>query len=193
MSCPLRYLDRAAIREGFGMLAAELAAHHLIGSVYLFGGGAMVMAFDDREATRDLDARLMGDMQGAIAAVAGRMAWPRSWLDEQSTVHLLRSEERHPTAIFDHPNLRVLRVSDRHVLAMKAAAARGALDLDDLRRLVRHLDLRSPDEAVAIHATVFPDDPLGRRRLAVIAAAFPPIEGRSSVCGQAGPSGPAEA
>lgn len=167
-----RYLDRGAIMAGFRLLAEELARRHQVGAVYLFGGGAMTTAFDDREATRDLDARLSGDMQEAVLAVAAQLGWPRSWLNEQATVYLPQPDDPHPAAIYDHPSLRVMRVSDRHLLAMKAAAARRESDLKDLQRLVARLGLTSADHVVRVHDEVFPDAALGPRQLAVIQEVF---------------------
>ncbi|MGH7706008.1 MAG: hypothetical protein ACRENY_09095 [Candidatus Dormibacteria bacterium] len=166
------YLDRAAIATGFRLLADELGRRHQVGTVYLFGGGAMMTAFDSREATRDLDARLSGDMQEAILAVATQMGWPRSWLNEQGTVYLPPTDDPHPAAVFDHPHLRVMRVSDRHLLAMKAAAARRQSDLRDLQRLIERLGLRSAGEVVRVHDEVFPDAALGPRQREVIQEAF---------------------
>lgn len=132
----------------------------------------MMAAFDDREATRDLNARLTGDMQDAVLAVAAQMGWPRSWLNEQGTVYLPQTDDPYPAAVYDHPNLRVMRVSDRHLLAMKAAAARRESDVTDLQRLVARLGLASADDVVRVHDEVFPDMALGPRQLEVIGEVF---------------------
>jgi hypothetical protein len=59
----------------------------------------------------------------------------------------------------------VIVASPRHLLAMKILAARRR-DVDDIRTLVKLLELTSPDEALAICAKVFPDKPApGRARL----------------------------
>lgn len=165
-----RYLDRATIEKALGSLATRLRRRNLTCRVYLFGGGAMVMAFDDRPATRDLDARYTSTsaVQEEIFAVADEMGMPRSWLNEQGVVYLPRVDDPAPFAVFDHPNLTVTRVSDRHLLAMKAAASRAIQDEEDLDRLMDRLEITTVDEVVEVHDDVFPDEPLRPRALDVI-------------------------
>jgi len=80
--------------------------------------------------------------------------------------------EPDPTPVFDHPNLRVVRASDRHLLAMKAIAARRFADMDDLAFLVGRLGLDTVEEVEAVCVQVFPEQPLGDRQREVIADVF---------------------
>jgi hypothetical protein len=51
--------------------------------VHVFGGAAMVLAFNAREATRDVDALFEPDSQVIAAAheVAKELRLPKSWLN----------------------------------------------------------------------------------------------------------------
>lgn len=53
----------------------------------MFGGAAMVLAFDARPATRDVDALFVpdGPMLDAAAEVASELSLPRSWLKNQAS------------------------------------------------------------------------------------------------------------
>ncbi|MGH3998451.1 MAG: hypothetical protein ACRDTJ_13420, partial [Pseudonocardiaceae bacterium] len=62
--------------------------------------------------------------------------------------------------VYDHPNLRVLTTPPEHPLAMKTRAAR---DADDLRLLLRTLDVHTLAKVIEIVARFFPDEPLSDR------------------------------
>ncbi len=110
-----------------------------------------------------------GPMQAEALSVAAELNLPSTWLDQQGVFYLPRTDEPDPTPVFDHPNLRVMRASDRHLLAMKAMAARRFADMDDLACLIDRLGLRTLEEVDAVCAEVFPEEPLGERQREVIA------------------------
>lgn len=163
------YLDRTTVLEAFRRLALLLRDVGVVGDVYLFGGGAMLMAFDDRAATEDLDARYTSSasVQSAIEQVATEMGLPRWWLNDQGTAYLPRTDDPHGAAVFDHPNLRVMRVSDRHLLAMKMAAARRT-DMGDIRLLADRLGLATLGDVEELYEAVFPDEPLSEAKRLVV-------------------------
>lgn len=164
-------LSQATLRNALSRLAERLRARGIVGDVYLFGGGAIVLAFDVRPATRDLDARFApdGPIQAEAMEVARELGLPGTWLNQQGVFFLPRRDEPDQAPVFDHPNLRVMRASDRHLLAMKALAARRFADMDDLAFLMARLGLRTVEDVEAICADVFPDEPLGDRQREVIA------------------------
>jgi hypothetical protein len=47
-------LDKTTILNAFNLLASRLRQRQIVVNVYLFGGGAMVFALEEREATQDL-------------------------------------------------------------------------------------------------------------------------------------------
>lgn len=170
-----RLLDRATILQAFGRLADRLRRRHVVVNVYLFGGGAMVLAFDERQATQDLDARFTSTSaaMAEVRAVAEELGLPSWWLNEQGTAYLPRNDDPYPVPVYDHPNLRVMRASDRHLLAMKAAASRrNTKDVDDLRVLAGRLGLTQVDDVLRVHDEVFPDDALTADKIEVIREAI---------------------
>jgi hypothetical protein len=64
--------------------------------------------------------------------------------------------------IFDHPGLRVSAASPEHLLAMKVLAARRR-DAEDIRFLVKHLQLGSAENVLALCTEIFPDEPVPDR------------------------------
>ncbi|MGH9155945.1 MAG: hypothetical protein ACRD1K_08975 [Acidimicrobiales bacterium] len=62
-----------------------------------------------------------------------------------------------------------MRASDRHLLAMKALAARRFADMEDLAFLVDRLALDTVEDVEAVCTDVFPDEPFNDRQREVIA------------------------
>lgn len=156
--------DRERLREAFDLLAMKLARRGVVGEVHVFGGAAMVLVFDERAATRDVDALFEpdGPMLEAAREVAVELGLPASWLNNQASSYVSGRTGR-GTPVYDHPNLRVLTTPPEHLLAMKVRAARAVRDANDLRMLLHSLDIHSLDQVIEIVERYFPDEPLGPR------------------------------
>ena len=159
-----RLLDRALLKQAFDLLASKLAHRHVVGEVHVFGGAAMVLVFDSRVATRDVDATFApdGPMLDASREVAEELALPPGWLNNQASSYVSSRAGRGPQ-VYDHPNLRVMSTPVEHLLAMKVRAARPTRDADDLRLLLRTLDVHSVREVVAIVDRFFQHEELSDR------------------------------
>lgn len=133
----------------------------------------MVLAYDARRATRDIDAVSLphGIVLEEAHALAAELGLPRWWRSEQASVDVAPGGDPHAPLTFDHPGLRVSTASPEHLLAMKAIAARRR-DVDDLRLLVERLGLTSPDQVLEVCRRVFPDEPLRDRALLAIEDLF---------------------
>ncbi len=159
------------MREAFRRMANRLAQRRVVGDICIYGGAAMILAFDARRATRDVDAIFLphGVVVEVAREVAKELGLPLGWLNDGVSVYVSSVADQGQPSIYDHPNLRVRSVSARHLTAMKAHAARGyASDKEDLVVLVRHLGLTTASEVEQLCAEVFPDEPLSdHSRLAV--------------------------
>lgn len=164
-----RLLDRTALRQAFDLLAAKLAKRRVVGEVHVFGGAAMVLVFDSRASTRDVDALFEpdGPMLQAAREVAEELGLPRSWLNNQASSYVSGRAGR-GTPVYDHPNLRVLTTPVEHLLAMKARAARAARDADDLRLLLSTVGVTSVGEVVEIVGRYFPGEPMSERSVQLL-------------------------
>lgn len=118
-------LDRALLRQAFDLLASRLARRRVVGEIHVFGGAAMTLVFEERVATRDVDALFGpdGPMLEAIREVAADLGLPMSWMNNQGSSYV-SSRAGQGSAVYDHPNLRVFATPPEHLLAMKARAAR---------------------------------------------------------------------
>lgn len=168
-------LDRELVVRAFRLIAVELERAGVRGEVLIAGGAVMALEYDATRVTRDVDGLVTaehGAVMRAAEQVAARLHLPRGWLNEGVSVYLSTQPDPGRHQVFDHPNLAVLAVSEQHLIALKARAAR-AQDLADLHVLARTAGLTTAEEVVAIVATFFPDDPLSPRARAAIEDLFP--------------------
>ena len=150
MSEPLR-LTADDMRRLFALLDAELAAEGAEGELYLVGGAVMCLALDARPATRDVDAYFKPTrvIREAAIRVAARAGVPDSWLND--AVKGFLSPRGEYDRFLDLPHLRVYVAQPAYLLAMKCAAMRLGEefhDLDDVRYLLRYLDIETVEDAL---------------------------------------------
>ncbi len=134
----------------------------------------MSVAFDNSRFTMNIDGRILaghGPVTDAVRGIACRHDWPETWLNEEAVSAIPRARDFKARTVYGGANLMVTAASAEHLLAMKVRAARGK-DLDDIRRLVRHLDLGSVKDVFDIHDQVFPDQPLSEESLQVVQEFF---------------------
>ena len=157
-------LDRQAIEAALAALSEKLRAEGVTGELCIFGGAAMVLAFDARPATRDVDAvfRPAETVRRAAAAVAAELALPGNWLNDGVKGFVSANQDHVDEGMpKDFPNLRILRPSAAYLLAMKCMAARvTGYDTDgdraDVEFLTRHLGLTSTAQVLDIVARYYP-------------------------------------
>lgn len=156
-------LTKADITRLFELLDAELATAGVDGEVYLVGGAVMCLALDARPATRDVDAffRPTRIVRQAAARVAAQAGVPENWLND--AVKGFLSPRGEFDAYLELSHLRVFVARPEYLLAMKCAAMRlGAefQDLDDVRYLLRYLNITAVDDALAVVTRYFDEDQL---------------------------------
>ncbi|SFO22870.1 DUF6036 family nucleotidyltransferase [Actinomadura madurae] len=175
MSDPEPLLDRAALDDVFRKLGDRLVRRGVVADIYVVGGAAMALAYDARRSTRDIDAVFEphGIVLDEARALARELGLPPWWLNEQASVYVAPGGDPSATRVFDHPGLRVSAASPEHLLAMKVLAARRR-DAEDIRFLVRHLELGSAEEVLDLCADVFPEEPVPERAQMILEDLFEP-------------------
>lgn len=151
--------SRAEILELLHELNTELARRGVIGQVQLAGGAVMCLVFRARGATRDIDAAFepASVVLEASLAIAERRRLPDSWLNDAVKGYL--SDHGTFDSFLELDHLRVFVADARYMLAMKILAFRtgeGYRDEEDVRYLVRHLDLTRYADAETILAAYYP-------------------------------------
>lgn len=156
-------LTSADIHRLLELLARELGREGVDGELFLVGGAVMCLAFDARPATGDVDAvfRPTRSVRQAANRVAARTDFPETWLNDAVKGFLGRRSDWDPW--LDLPNLRVFIAQPEYLLAMKCASMRLGEefhDLDDVRFLLRYLNITRTEEALTIVARYFGDSQL---------------------------------
>lgn len=154
-----------SLEGAFRELSAELRLRRARAHVYIIGGAAIALGFDNRRVTQDVDAVVgvgHGHLMEAVRKVAYRHRWPTTWLNEQAAMAVPRRKDHLARTLYADSNLIVTGASATHLLAMKVRAARFK-DAEDIAFLARHLGMNEARQVWDLHDQVFPGDPPGRK------------------------------
>jgi len=143
----------------------ELASDQEISlELSIYGGCAMMIAFNRRTVTRDVDAIFhpVDQVRPLIAQVASELGLPDEWLNDDVRQFLAPTGAMRDLPL-DLPGIKVTVPTASYLLAMKALAGRRALpgyegDAADLRFLIRKLGIQSVDEVQGHIDRYYPDD-----------------------------------
>jgi hypothetical protein len=164
------------IRRLFGLLDEELRRAGTEGELFLVGGAVMCLAYSARPSTQDVDAlfRPAREVREAAARVAVHAGIQPDWLNDGVRGFLSERGEFTPFLELDH--LRVMVAQPEYLLAMKCLSLRiGAEfhDEDDVRYLLRHLDIGSYEQAVAVIARFYPLERFPQKTLYALGELLP--------------------
>jgi hypothetical protein len=142
-------------------LGERLSGRGIEAEIYVVGGAAMMLAYDRARITRDIDA--VGVPQEEIDAEVRAMAVDHrdldpDWLNARVLPMLPRGVDGERLQVLGGPGLTVNVASPKWLLAMKARAARGRRDLDDIWVLCQVLGLRAVDQVWQICDAVWGED-----------------------------------
>jgi hypothetical protein len=152
MATPLM-LSAHDIRRLFELLNEELSETGTHAELYLVGGAVMCLSLGARAATRDVDALFKPStlVREAAARVALRVDLPPTWLNDAVKGWLSDRGAFAPWWSASH--VEVFVAQPDYLLAMKCVAMRigaDSRDLDDVRFLLRHLNVTRVDDALEI-------------------------------------------
>lgn len=126
----------------------------------------MLLAYDSRKATKDVDAAINPRAKGKalVAEVARILDLHEDWLNDDVTQFLGPNPKAGRRELeLGIPGLRVFVATANYLLAMKAIACREPLpgyrgDHEDLVFLIRKIGIRDVDEIQGRIDTFFPDE-----------------------------------
>ena len=151
-------MQRTEIVDLLTDLGGRLAERGLEGEMYVVGGAAIALAFDERRSTRDIDA--VFEPKTVIYELAARLAeergLPDGWLNDAVKGFLTGADPEAPL-VLEVDGLRVSTASPRILLAMKVLSHRVGEDEEDVRLLARELGLDDAVELLAVAEAVYGD------------------------------------
>jgi hypothetical protein len=147
------------IERLLGELNDELAAIDNRGDVYLVGRAVMCLVHGSRESTHDLDAffKPADVLHSAAARVAARHGLPANWI--YGAVKGFLSDRGSFSRYLELSHLTVYTAEPEYLLAMKCLSARIGEefhDIDDIRFLLRYLNLTEAADARAVLEKYYP-------------------------------------
>ncbi len=172
----MRPLKQSDIRRLLELLNEELRKLDTTAELFLVGGAVMCLAYSARPSTRDIDAlfRPSAQVREAAARVAARAHVDPHWLNDGVKEFMSAQGEFAPFLELDH--LHVMVAQPQYLLAMKCLSMRiGAEfhDEDDIRYLLRHLDIRSVEQATATITKFYPFERFPQKTLYALEELLP--------------------
>lgn len=125
---PSDKLSKELILAALARLNELLHEKGIMGELCIFGGAAMVLAFDARESTRDVDG-IFAPKQDVITSarqVAVEFGFEPDWLNDGVKGFISDKAEITADGMPVFSNLRILRPTTEYLLAMKCLASRAA-------------------------------------------------------------------
>jgi hypothetical protein len=169
-------LTQKDLRRLFTLLNEELGRSHTDAELFLVGGAVMCLAYNARASTQDVDAlfRPPAEVRAAANRVAKRAKVRPDWLNDAVKAFMSAQGDFAPFLELEH--LHVLVAQPAYLLAMKCLSYRiGAEfhDEDDIRYLLRHLELRTYEQVVKIITQYYPLERFPQKTLYALAELLP--------------------
>ena len=169
-------LTQTDLRKLFELLNEELGHAQTQGELFLVGGAVMCLAFAARPSTQDVDGvfRPPTQVREAAARVATRAKVRADWLNDAVKGFMSSRGDFAPFLELEH--LRIMIAQPEYLLAMKCLALRiGAEfhDEDDVRYLLRLLEIRTYDNAMTVITKYYPTERFPQKTLYALAELLP--------------------
>jgi len=150
----------------FDDMSALLSQRDEHAQIFVVGGAAMALAYNERRATQDIDAafeppKLVRQLALEIAAQRGLVS---DWLND-AVKGFLPGDDANPATVYESNWLVVQVASPQYLLAMKLFSARRGRDDFDCVKLFQLCGLKSADEALHILSTYYQTSLLTARHM----------------------------
>lgn len=135
-------INREEIMAAFAQLGQLATALDLKLELVLVGGALMVLRYEARLSTRDVDAVILAPPEANTVrtlaqVVAVEHNWPKDWLNDGAKGFLIGLSLG--SVVFAAPGIEVRSPALGQLLAMKLSAWRDDVDIADARRLLEEL------------------------------------------------------
>jgi len=158
-------MNKLELERGLARLGQLLRERRVAGEIAVFGGAAIVLGFDFREATQDIDAMITlghGQVVRAQQEVGAELGLPPNWLNEQGTSYLSKHSDFSLFKTYPSEGqfgLRVLMATPQYLLAMKLLSFRSyGHDIEDIVQLARRLACTTAEDLLQLVKHYYPDE-----------------------------------
>lgn len=181
---PLKFLTRQEIENALARLSELAAAEHVRLEMTVYGGAAMLLAYDARPVTKDIDAIVHPPAvaRRLVNQVANELGLHEGWLNDDVKAFVSGKEAKNELALqnLNSDGLHITRPTAKYLLAMKVMANRMpqpgyAGDLADIETLLRITRMDSTAAVEKVVDNFFPDTVLPDRTIATLKTLFAKI------------------
>lgn len=160
-------MGKKEIERALSMLGEIACRKNMLVDLAVYGGSALSVAFDIREATRDVDAVFEKEktfIREASIEVAEKMGLDEDWINDAVKPYLSALNEDETVLFKSYPSesnvgLRVFIPTPDYMLAMKCIDIRTSptdKDIDDVKNLISVCSIKSVDEALDVVNSFYP-------------------------------------
>ncbi|MDR3087337.1 MAG: nucleotidyltransferase [Azoarcus sp.] len=161
-------LTREDILRGLKCLDQRAKQDGIAVDVSIYGGAALILAFDLKRATRDVDVSVTGNLnyvRKVAAEIARTQGWPESWLNDGVKGFLSAHEQMRALDDFapegETGGIRIYTPSPEYLFAMKCMAMRpegmdGSHDFSDIEFLAGEAGIRDAESALKLIEAFYP-------------------------------------
>jgi hypothetical protein len=167
-------LNREEIESALAELTARLNARNVKAKIYLVGGAVMLLAFDARFTTGDIDGAMhpTDDVLAVAAEIGECRGLGAEWLNNSAQQFIPAFKEPNWQPILKSGNVEIVAADERSMLAMKMRAGRGSRDRLDINFLVKKCGVTNVAEALDLYEEYFPEDPMPDRTVPLLEEAI---------------------
>jgi len=156
-------LTKEEIIEGLKEIGKKAKANNLVIDIAIYGGAALSIAYNLRNATKDVDAVVKGDKQEfkkIVESVAEEKDWSNDWLNDAVKGFLSNEEELRSTN-YEIEGLRIYVPTPEYIFAMKCMAMRSdeykkSIDMEDIKNLSKIIGIKDKNDAFKIIEKFYP-------------------------------------
>jgi hypothetical protein len=173
-------LTRQAIVDALSALSEELGKQGVIGELCLFGGTVMVLAFNARLSTKDVDAIFHPTTltRELVRRIGEQRQLPPDWLNNGVKDFVSARHETTMGNLPQFPHLRLTMPVPEYLLAMKCMASRvggtdgEGSDIPDILFLIRHLGLQNARAVLDLVGQYYPENRIPMRTQYLVEGLF---------------------
>jgi hypothetical protein len=156
-------ITRREIVEALERLGQLAVARGTRIELALVGGALMVLVYEARESTRDVDAIILAPREANTVrelaqVVADERGWPDDWLNDGAKGFLIGLSSG--PVVLSAPGIEVRSPAIGQLLAMKLSAWRDDVDITDARRLLQEMSGSRAEIWQAVEPYLVPGDEL---------------------------------
>lgn len=142
-------LDARGVRALLQELSDLLQARRAQAQLFVVGGAAMALVYDQHRLTRDVDALFVpaAVVRELAEEISTRHDLEPDWIND-AVKGFLPGDDAHPVTVFESQSLLVQVPSPGYLLALKLYASRDDRDLDDAATLYNEVGYATAQQGV---------------------------------------------